>query len=273
MASVPVKVLDRIKENLGKVQKIVEQAKNRDINEADTVVIITDILTMLFGYDKYTEITREYAIKNTFCDLAVKLEGSIKFLIEVKAVGIALADKHYQQALDYGANNGTEWIILTNGVNWKIYKVKFEKPIKTDFVCEFNLLELKYKNQNDIDKLYILCKEGIKKNAIDEFTQHKMLVNKYFISTILKSDNIYETIKKEFKKVDPSIKIESEEIDIILTNDVIKRELIDTPEALEAKDKYQKALKKIEKQKSKDKENEKLENNEKEVKTSEIEIK
>lgn len=100
-----------------------------------------------------------------------------------------------------------------------------------------------------------------------------MLVNKYFISTILKSDNIYETVKKEFKKVDPSIKIESEEIDIILTNDVIKRELIDTPEALEAKDKYQKALKKIEKQKSKAKENEKLENNEKEVKTSEIEIK
>jgi len=163
MAAVPVKVLDRIKENLGKVQKIVEQAKNRDINEADTVVIITDILTMLFGYDKYTEITREYAIKNTFCDLAVKLEGSIKFLIEVKAVGITLADKHYQQALDYGANNGTEWIILTNGLNWKIYKVKFEKPIKTEFVCEFNLLELKYKNQNDIDKLYILCKEGIKK--------------------------------------------------------------------------------------------------------------
>jgi len=100
-----------------------------------------------------------------------------------------------------------------------------------------------------------------------------MLVNKYFISAILKSDNSYETIKKEFKKVDPSIKIESEEIDIILTNDVIKRELIDTPEAIEAKDKYQKALRKIEKQKNKAKENDNLENKEKDVTKNEAELK
>lgn len=259
MATIPVKVIERIKENLGKIQKIVEQAKNRDINEADTVLIVTDILTMLFGYDKYTEITREYAIKSTYCDLAVKLDGTIKFLIEVKAIGITLAEKHYQQALDYGANNGTEWIILTNGINWKIYKVRFEKPLKTDFVCEFNIMELKYKNQNDIDKLFILCKEGIKKNAIDEFTQHKMLVNKYFISAILKSDGIFEAIKKEFRKVDPAIKVDSEEIDLIITNDVLKRELIDSPEALEAKEKFNKTLRKIEKQKSKVKDMEKVE--------------
>jgi len=184
MAAIPVKVLDRFKENLNKIQKVIEQAKNRDINEADTVVIVSDVLSLLFGYDKYTEITREYAIKGQYCDLAVKIDEKLKFLIEVKAIGITLSEKHYQQALTYGANNGTEWIILTNGLVWNIYKVRFEQPIKTDFVCEFNLLEIKQKNQSDLDKLFILCKEGLKKNAIDEFSQHRKIVNKYFLSTI-----------------------------------------------------------------------------------------
>lgn len=261
MAQITVKVIERFKENLGKIQKILEQAKDRDINEADTVVIVTDILTILFGYDKYTEVTREYCIKSTYCDLAIKIEGSVKFLIEVKAIGTTLADKHYQQALDYGANNGNEWIILTNGVAWKVYKVKFEKPIKTEFVCEFNILDVKIKNKNDLDKLYILCKEGLKKNAIDEFTQHKMIVNKYYIGAFIRSEYIIEAIKREFRKVDPTIRFEADEIDTIIVNDVLKREIIDTPEAIETNDKYLKAIKKIEKQKSKVKEAEKSSNN------------
>ncbi len=257
MAQIAEKVIERFKENLSKIQKILDQAKNRDINEADTVVIVTDILTLLFGYDKYTEVTREYCIKSTFCDLAIKIEGNVKFLIEVKAIGTTLVDKHYQQALDYGANNGNEWIILTNGMVWKVYNVKFEKPIKTDFVCEFNILDVKLKNKNDIDKLFILCKEGLKKNAIDEFTQHKMIVNKYYIGAFIRSDYIIEAIKREFRKVEPTIKFEADEIDAIIVNDVLKREIIDTPEAIETNEKYLKLIKKIEKQKSKIKEAEK----------------
>lgn len=254
MAAIPAKVLDRFKENLSKIQKVIEQAKNRDINEADTVVIVSDTLSLLFGFDKYTEITREYAIKGQYCDLAVKLDEKLKFLIEVKAIGITLSEKHYQQALDYGANNGTEWIILTNGLMWKVYKVRFEKPIRTDFVAEFNMLDLKLKSQNDLDKLYILCKEGLKKNAIDEFSQHRMIVNKYFLSTILRSDAVIEAIKREFKKIDAQIKVENDEIVGLLMNDVMKRELLENQETIDANEKYAKIVKRLEKKKTKEKE-------------------
>ncbi len=252
MAAIPVKVIDRFKDNLGKIQKVIEQAKNRDINEADTVVIVSDVLSLIFGYDKYTEITREYAIKGQYCDLAVKSDEKLKFLIEVKAIGITLSEKHYQQALDYGANNGTEWIILTNGLIWKVYKVRFEKPIRTDLVCEFNLLELKLKNQVDMDKLFILCKEGLKKNAIDEFSQHRMIVNKYYITTVLRSEAVIESLKKELKKVDAQIKFDDDEILSILNNEVLKRELVDSQDTADANDKYNKIVKKLEKKKIKD---------------------
>lgn len=253
MTSIPAKVYDRFKDNLARIQKVIDQAKARDINEADTVVIVSDVLSEMFGYDKYNEITREFAIKNNYCDLAVKVDDRLEFLIEVKAIGITLQDKHYQQALDYGANNGTEWIILTNAVVWKVYKIKFEKPISTELVCEFSFSELKPKNSSDMEKLYILCKEGLRRNAIDEFTQHKMVVNRQFIGAIIQSATIVEAIKKELKKINTQIRIDSDEILGIIRNDVLKREILDSPESANALERYNKVIKKIEKKKIKDK--------------------
>jgi hypothetical protein len=84
------------------------------------VVIATDLLADLFGYDKYTEITREYAVRGTICDLAVKLDDQPKLLIEVKAIGLDLKDQHVKQAIDYAANKGIDWALLTNGVTWRV---------------------------------------------------------------------------------------------------------------------------------------------------------
>ena len=210
MVNIPVKVQERFRTNLSRLQKVLEQAKIKDINEADTVVIVSDVLTNLFGYEKYGEVTHEYAVKGQFCDLAIKLDDSLKFLIEVKAVGVDLHDRHLQQALNYGANSKTEWFIITNAIMWKVYKVKLEKPIGTDFICSFNLLDLKLKNQSDLEKLHILCKEGIRKNAIDEFSEHTKVVNKYFIGTIMQSDTMIELIKRELRKINPSLKPEND---------------------------------------------------------------
>lgn len=115
-------------------------------------------------------------------------------------------------------------------------------------------MEIKQKNQSDLDKLFILCKEGLKKNAIDEFSQHRKIVNKYFLSTILRSDSVIDAIKREFRKIDLQIKIEDDEILGLLNNDVLKRELLDSLDTIEANDKYTKIVKKLEKKKIKDKE-------------------
>ena len=76
------------------------EAKNRDINESDTVVIVADMLADIFGYKKYIEITTEFAIRSTYVDLAVKVGQEVRFLIEAKAVGVALKDFHIKQAID-----------------------------------------------------------------------------------------------------------------------------------------------------------------------------
>lgn len=113
MASIPSKAVDRIRDGLRRFQPILSAAKARDVNESDTVVIVTDLLQEVFGYDKYSEITSEHIIRGTFCDIAVKIGGSLAFLLEVKAIGTDLKDQHVKQAIDYAANQGVEWCQTT----------------------------------------------------------------------------------------------------------------------------------------------------------------
>src|SRR5215208_3174661 len=125
MAAVPKKVAERLIVGIKRFQPILASAKARDVGESDTVVIITDMLAEVFGYDKFLEVTSEYAIKSTFCDLATKIDGTLQTLIEVKAIGLELKDSHVKQAVDYAANQGVDWVLLTNGISWRVYHVTF----------------------------------------------------------------------------------------------------------------------------------------------------
>ena len=122
-------------------------AKSRDVNESDTSMIVTDMMADLFGYDKYSEVTRELCIRGTFCDLATRIDGKFQMLIEVKAIGMELKDPHVKQAVDYAANQGIEWVALTSGNIWKVYRVFFTKPIGTELVLDIDLLALNPKNR------------------------------------------------------------------------------------------------------------------------------
>ncbi len=106
MNAIPAKVKSRFSEGLKRYKPILTRAEKQDLNESDTVTIITDMLSDIFGYDKYTEITSEFAIKKTFCDLAIRIDDEIKLLIEAKSIGTNLKDAHLKQATDYGVNAG-----------------------------------------------------------------------------------------------------------------------------------------------------------------------
>lgn len=117
MGAVSKRVVERLVAGIKRYQPILADAKARDVGEADTVTIIKDMLADVFGYDKYSEVTSEHAIRGTYCDLALKIDGTLQTLIEVKAIGLTLKEGHIKQAVDYAANQGVEWVLLTNGLS------------------------------------------------------------------------------------------------------------------------------------------------------------
>lgn len=240
MASVPKKVADRLTKQLGNYQRVLSGAKDRDVNESDTVTIITDMLADLFGFDKYTEVTSEQAIRGTFCDLAVKLDGTVKYLIEVKAIGLTLKETHLRQAVNYGANQGIPWVVLTNGVNWEIYRIRFERPIDHEHVCSINLLELNPRRTEELERLYLLCREGLAKAAIEEFHAHAQTVNRFVVAALVQSDAVLGVMRRELKRMAPDAKVTVEEIRALLP-DVLKRDVIECDSAKDAERRVRKA--------------------------------
>lgn len=241
---IPVKVQERLITGIKKYQPIVARAQDRDINESDTVTIITDIFESVFGYDKFTEITSEFAIKKTFCDLAIRLDGEIRLLIEVKAAGIELKEQHMQQAVNYGSNSGLEWVVLTNGVIWKVYKIIFAKPVDTDFVYEFDFRKINTKKQSDLEMLYYLTKEALgktSKNSLEELHTQKMFVNKFVIGQVLLTEPVANAVRKILKSMASEAKVTIEDIQQVIEDEIIKREVLDGDKAVEARKKVVKA--------------------------------
>src|SRR3990172_238435 len=126
-----------------------------------TVTIVKDVLADLFGYDKYSEVTAEHTVRGTYCDLAIKIENQVRLLIEVKAVGLDLKESHVRQAVDYAANQGMEWVVLTNGIVWKVFRVGFGKPISQELVFAMDLLDLNPRNSVHVESLFLLTRRGL----------------------------------------------------------------------------------------------------------------
>lgn len=251
MLKISKKVVDRIAGNLKTYQSVAASHKSKDVSEADTVTLIKDILSYCFGYDKYQELTSEQQIRGTFCDLAVKIDGKIKYLIEVKAAGVSLNDSHLRQALAYGANQGIEWIVLTNAIEWRLHRIKFGQPIDHEEVSSFNLLDVSVKNEEDLKKMFLLCREGIGSDAMGAYHQHTQVLNRYTVAQVLLTDPVIHTVRKEFRKLFPDAKIDQEQISDILNNEVLKREVIEGEKAKETQKKVGRLLNKLSKQSEK----------------------
>lgn len=241
MANVPTKVAARLSSELKRFQPILSGAKARDVNESDTALLVTDVLTYVFGFDKYTEITSEYAIKSTYCDLAIKLDGKLELLIEVKAIGTTLDEKHMKQAVDYAANQGVEWAILTNGTNWKAYRVTFGKPIGQELVMDVDLLGLSHRNRDHVEMLHAFTKEGILKSALHMHHQQRQAMNRFTLGAILQTDAACEMLRREIRRLNQNVKPGLDEIRDLLRTEVLKRDVVEGEKADEARSKIRRA--------------------------------
>ena len=239
--NIPARVESRLTAAIKRFQPILSSAKARDVNESDTVIIVTDMLSELFGYDKYSEITSEHSIRGTFCDPATKLDGKFELLLEVKAIGLELKDAYVKQAVDYAANKGVEWVVLTNGTNWRIYKVTFGKPIDAELVCEVNFLTIEPKSDEHLEQLYTLTKEGWHKKVLSDLHEQRQALSKFVIAAVAMSESVLDVMRRELKRLCPDVKIQNEQILNVLAADVLKREVVEGDKAEEAKKKITKA--------------------------------
>lgn len=224
---IPKKTQDRLVAGLKRYQPIVGKLRERDISEADTVTVIKDMLTDIFGYDKYTELTSEQQIRSTFCDLAIRVQGKVYYLAEVKSAGTNLSDNHLRQAVNYGAHHGIEWVLLTNAIEWKVYRIKFGQPIDWSEVYHFDMCKLSSRSLDDLAKLFMLCRESISSDSLADYHRQAQILNRYTVADLLQGDAVVTALRRELRRLFEGLKVTDDELRTIIANDIIKRDALD----------------------------------------------
>ena len=166
-----------------------------------------------------------------------------------------------KQAVDYSANQGTDWVLLTNGEIWRVYKVTFAKPIVSDVVLEINFSELSPKKSSDIELIYNLTREGWMKSALGEFHTQQQALSRFFMGALVVSSPVLEVLRRELRRISPDVRIGLEQIKSVLTNEVLKREVVESEKAEEARKKINRAAGKLLRARAARQSNEAIESN------------
>jgi hypothetical protein len=187
-------------------RKLVEEIAKVDANEAETRRRVERIFAILMGYDVFKHVTREQAIavagSTDYCDFAIHVdEGDTEkplIMVEIKAVNVDLMPKHLKQVSSYAINKGTEWVILTNGREWRLYHVSFGQPPQPKLMDSWNLL---------IDDPAVLAEKfcmvgykSVKKGALGDIWRKANVLTPQNLVAILVSEESIKLVRRELRK-------------------------------------------------------------------------
>jgi hypothetical protein len=215
---------DRVKAAIRRFSKPLAELAERDANEGDTRLLVTDFLCDALGYDKYADLTTEYQVKGEFADYGIRIDKDLIAFIEVKRIATKLAAKHLRQVEMYAVNEGVEWVILTNGAVWQVYHLTAGLPVVIDLAFEANLLGEETVTQK-ANQLFYLTQESFKRRQIDELWKTKRATSPKSMAEVLVSETVADAIRKELRRKTGE-NVEIKEITRLLRETVVRPECL-----------------------------------------------
>lgn len=170
-----------------------------DLDESGTRILINTFLTDVLGYTPIEEVRTEYMIKGTYADYMIQVAGARHFLVEVKALSLKLNESHLRQTVNYGANEGVEWALLTNGKSFEMYKILFNKPIQAIKVFSIDLSSAT-NIKDQVELLQYLHKDAIKGKGLECLWSKTIALDPVNVAGLLYSPQIVSHIKKMLKE-------------------------------------------------------------------------
>jgi len=179
-----------MKEEILKLQNIdlddVTQSRKSGVEQNVKEKIIIPLLELL-GYDKVKDMDFEYNVRNKRADIALMIKKTPKVIVECKSIEQDL-DKHIEQSVEYALRKTINWVILTNGVETRLYRTWIENvPEEKDReLWRVNLKDLtkqfkklaewvSYKSLST-DKLEKISKER-EKEIVETITEPQLVQN------------------------------------------------------------------------------------------------
>jgi hypothetical protein len=151
----------------------IERAKSTNLNEENTKITLIEPVLNALGWNTLDpeEVDREYRDQkgDNPADYALLVLREPKLLVEAKALGENLEDRRWaNQIMSYATVAGAEWIVLTNGDEYRIYS-----PHAAVRVEDKLLISVRVSNPSNTAEqvLRLISKEQIATNRISALWQ------------------------------------------------------------------------------------------------------
>ena len=153
----------------------------------------------MLGWDTFEDITSEQCIKGQYCDYAIKRDGGLLAIIEAKSIATTLSPKHLYQAVSYAANEGVDWVVLTNGADWQVYRVVFGKPVSQDLIFDVSLLDETLKPAEKAELFYLISREAQRADELAAYQKKKSALCGANVAKVLLGETMLDRLRREMR--------------------------------------------------------------------------
>lgn len=180
-------------------KKYLTKKQNLEVDESATRIMVNSLLSTVLGYAELDDIKTEYNIRGTYADYVIQLARKKHIVIEVKSIQIDLSANHLRQAMGYAADEGIDWILLTNGRQVKLYRVIFGKPVTRHLVFEHDLTDLAGIKKAAHDIGY-LSKTSILKGELNDYWKRFDALTPTSLVKAIYTDDVIRALRLRLKK-------------------------------------------------------------------------
>ncbi len=185
--------VEEIKTRYRAIQPLLKRVLQDSPNESQSRLLLDRILQDVLGYS-LSEIKTEQKIQGRAADYVLAPGGVDALVIEAKRIGAPLRDKQIFQATSYAAYAGIRWALLTNVVNWQLYRVATEDKVEADLVFALDL-------QGGLDgdsayRLMLLSKTGITRcELLDKLWRKKVALSQESLIAAILNEEVLNKIR------------------------------------------------------------------------------
>jgi stress response protein SCP2/predicted type IV restriction endonuclease len=185
--------VEEIKTRYRTFQPLLKRAMQDSPNESQSRLLLDRILQDVLGY-ALNEIKTEQKIQGRAADYVLAPGGVDALVIEAKRLGAPLRDKQIFQATSYAAYAGIRWALLTNVVNWQLYRVATEDKVEADLVFALNLQE--GLDGDSAYRLMLLSKTGIARcELLEKLWRKKVALSAESLITAILNEEVLNKIR------------------------------------------------------------------------------
>lgn len=210
--------VEDIKRRYRLLQPLLRRAAQGSPNESQSRLLLDRILQDVLGYE-LDEIKTEQKIQGRSADYVLAPTGQDTLVIEAKKMGGPLRDKQIFQATSYAAYSGIRWALLTNVLNWQLYRVSTEDKVEATLVFTFDL-------QDNLDNdtaylLMLLSKKGImRRDLLDKLWRKRSALSPESLLATLFNEEVLNKMRAVLMR-ERQCPVSNQEI-----QDAIEREIL-----------------------------------------------